>query len=69
MKAHANPQKMKAEVVRHCKQDAEQLVDYEATILRLANVLKSFVLETPPNVGGGFSDLWRFGNLGDGFKP
>jgi phytoene dehydrogenase-like protein len=68
LKAHANPQKMKAEVARHCKQDAEQLVDYEATILRLANVLKSFVLETPPNVGGGLSDLWRFWKSGRRFQ-
>jgi hypothetical protein len=54
------PKKMEAEVARHCEQGAEQLADYDATISRLGNVLKSFVLETPPNVGSGLFGLWRF---------
>ncbi len=67
LKAHANADKMKAEVARHSAHDAEHLADYEVTISRLANVLKSFILETPPNVGGGVSDLWRLWKTGKRF--
>ena len=67
LKAHADPVKMQTEVARHSAHDAKQLGDYEATISRLANVLKSFILETPPNVGGGVSALWPFWKTGRRF--
>ena len=34
------------------------MADYETTIGRLADVLRAFVLETPPNFGGSLRDLW-----------
>ncbi len=53
------------EVARFSVRDAERLADYYATIERLADVLRGAVLETPPNVGGGFANLFKilkFGN-------
>ncbi|MBT3704142.1 MAG: NAD(P)/FAD-dependent oxidoreductase [Alphaproteobacteria bacterium] len=57
--AFPDPDQMRAEVARHSTHDADQLADYEQTIERLANVLKSFVLETPPNSGGGLTGIWK----------
>jgi phytoene dehydrogenase-like protein len=56
--AYPDPDRMRAEVARHSTQDADRLADYERTVERLANVLKSFVLETPPNASGGLGNIW-----------
>ena len=64
LKAHANPQKMKAEVARHCKQDAEQLVDYASLTF-----LSPLFLKLRPTLEVGYLTCGDFGNLGDGFKP
>jgi phytoene dehydrogenase-like protein len=53
-----------AEVARFSKRDAEKLGDYYMMLDRVAAVLKDLLLETPPNVGGGISDLlqaWKVG--------
>jgi phytoene dehydrogenase-like protein len=53
-----------AEVARFSKRDADKLADYYAMLDRVAAVLKDLLLETPPNVGGGISDLlqaWKVG--------
>jgi len=39
--------------------DAERLPAYWAMLERVTHVLRALVLETPPNVGGGLTDLWR----------
>lgn len=54
-----------AEVARHSRRDAERLPDYYAMLERAAQVLRSLLLETPPNAGGGVRDiiaLLRAGN-------
>ena len=68
LKGHASPEKMKTEVARHSTNDAANLADYEATLLRLAKILQSFLLETPPNVGGGPTDWWRLWKTGRRFS-
>ena len=46
-----------AEVARYSKRDAQRLPDYYATLERAAEVLRSLLLETPPNAGGGLRDI------------
>jgi phytoene dehydrogenase-like protein len=47
------------EVAKYSKRDAERLPDYYAMLDKVADVLRSLLLETPPNVGGGLGDLVR----------
>lgn len=44
--------------------DAERLPAYEAMLDRAAAVLRELVLQTPPNVGGGWGDWWKALQLG-----
>ncbi len=46
-----------AEVARYSKRDAQQLPAYYAMLERVAEVLRSLLLETPPNIGGGLRDF------------
>ncbi|MDP2240548.1 MAG: NAD(P)/FAD-dependent oxidoreductase [Burkholderiales bacterium] len=46
-----------AEVARYSKRDAQQLPAYYAMLERVAGVLRSLLLETPPNIGGGLRDF------------
>ncbi len=46
-----------AEVAKYSKRDAQQLPAYYAMLERVAEVLRSMLLETPPNVGGGMQDF------------
>ncbi len=53
-----------AEVARFSKRDAAQLPAYYARLDSVADVLRALLLETPPNVGGGWSELlhaWKSG--------
>ena len=52
------------EIAKFSARDAERLPDYYRTIEGVANVLRGAVLETPPNMGGGVSDLLRFLSMG-----
>jgi len=52
------------ELGRFSARDAERLPRYWAAIERVADVLRSLVLETPPNVGGGMLDALRVLKLG-----
>jgi phytoene dehydrogenase-like protein len=47
------------EFAKFSARDAERLPAYWAMLERVADVLRDLVLETPPNVGGGFQDLLR----------
>jgi phytoene dehydrogenase-like protein len=49
-----------AEVAKFSRRDAEHLPDYYRTIESIAEVLRSTVLETPPNAGGGVFDALAF---------
>ena len=64
MKQCADPQRMQVEVARHSEKDAANLEDFFANIERLADLLRSFVLETPPNAGGHLGDLWTLWKSG-----
>jgi len=44
-------------VARFSPRDAERLSAFEAMLDRAAGALKAMVLQTPPNVGGGLTDL------------
>ena len=57
-----------AEVAKFSTRDAEKLPDYYAMLDRVAAVLKDLLLETPPNVGGGISDMLRAWKVGKRFK-
>jgi phytoene dehydrogenase-like protein len=45
------------EVKRFSVKDAERLPDYFATMEAVAEVLRDLTVQTPPNVGGGITDL------------
>ncbi len=46
-----------AEVARFSRRDAERLPQYYATLESVADVVRSMLLETPPNIGGGLTDV------------
>jgi phytoene dehydrogenase-like protein len=48
------------EIAKFSARDAGRLPDYYRTIERVADVLRGAILETPPNIGGGISDLLSF---------
>ncbi|MBT3370398.1 MAG: NAD(P)/FAD-dependent oxidoreductase [Rhodospirillaceae bacterium] len=58
LKSYPDMERTRQQIARISSRDAEQLADYEATIGRLADVLRGFLMETPPNSGGGLRDLW-----------
>jgi phytoene dehydrogenase-like protein len=52
------------EVAKFSKRDAARLPDYYARLEAVADVMRGLLLETPPNVGGGISELfsaWKAG--------
>jgi phytoene dehydrogenase-like protein len=57
-----------AEVARYSKRDAAALPAYYAMLDRVATVLRSLLLETPPNVGGGAGDWLRAWKAGRQLK-
>ncbi len=52
------------EVARFSAGDAERLPDFIGMIGRVADEVRSLVLQTPPSPGGGVTDLWRTLKLG-----
>ena len=52
------------EIGKFSARDAGRLPDYYRTIEKFADLLRATVLETPPNMGGGVSDLLRFLGMG-----
>ncbi|MGD9801337.1 MAG: phytoene desaturase family protein [Parvularculaceae bacterium] len=59
LKLTFDPARNREEFARHSAKDAEALPRYYDDIDTAADVLRDLVLKTPPNLGGGFSDLWR----------
>ena len=57
-----------AEVARYSARDAAALPDYYAMLDRVAEVVRTLALETPPNVGGGLADWLRAWNVGGQLK-
>lgn len=68
LKGRSSLEGMKLEISKFSVSDAENLEAYEATLSRLAKVLQSLLLETPPNAGGGLKDLWRLWRTGRRFS-
>jgi phytoene dehydrogenase-like protein len=60
----ADPAALRAEIARFSERDAARVGDYLALVARMADTLRSLILTTPPNLGGG----WRaaLGALGLG---
>jgi len=56
---HPDSGKTRAEIAHFSPRDGERYADYEATLHRLADVLRDLVRQTPPNAGGGLADWWR----------
>jgi phytoene dehydrogenase-like protein len=54
-----------AEFARFSKADAEKLPAYYEMLEGVADVLRSMLLETPPNVGGGFTDIVQAAKVGN----
>ena len=55
------------ELTKFSSRDADRLPDYYRTIETAADALRALVLETPPNVGGGWRDWLRALGLGGRF--
>jgi phytoene dehydrogenase-like protein len=60
LKLGAGLEATQREFARFSARDAKNLESYWAKLERAADVLRSLALETPPNVGGGLPDLFRF---------
>ncbi|NWG70265.1 MAG: NAD(P)/FAD-dependent oxidoreductase [Parvularculaceae bacterium] len=65
LKLTFDPARNAEEFARHSPKDAEALPRYYEAIDKAADVLRALVLDIPPNVGGGFSDLIRAAKTGD----
>jgi phytoene dehydrogenase-like protein len=57
-------EKTQAEVRRFSARDAERLPAYLESLDAVADVLRGLALKTPPNAGGGLSDLLRLAEQG-----
>lgn len=57
-----------AEVARFSRRDAEALPGYYSMLGHVADVLRSLLLETPPNLGGGPTEWLRAWKVGGRFK-
>jgi phytoene dehydrogenase-like protein len=54
---------LRAEIARFSERDAAALDRYGRDIEMVANLIRDFLLQTPPNVGGGIRDLLRAAGL------
>lgn len=68
LKLTFDQERTKAEFAKHSPRDADALPAYHDAIDRAADVLRDFVLETPPNAGGGVGDIWRAVKTGNRFR-
>jgi phytoene dehydrogenase-like protein len=48
---------VRADIARFSTRDAERLPAYQAMLGRVADTLRALAVETPPNVGGGLTDV------------
>lgn len=62
------PKAARAEVARFSERDAERLPRYYQMLERVADVLREFVLESPPNLEGGLSGLMTGLKIGGRLK-
>jgi phytoene dehydrogenase-like protein len=59
LKVGGTPEESQREFAKFSARDARNLPYYRARLERVAGVLRDAVLETPPNVGGGISSMFR----------
>ncbi len=64
-KLGGTPEQRDAEVRKFSERDLVRLPQYYDRIEAVADVLRDVVLQTPPNVGGGITDLLRAAGLGN----
>lgn len=57
-------EKLKAEIARFSEKDAAALERYARDVGMVADLIRDFILETPPNLPGGFRDLIQAAKLG-----
>lgn len=57
LRTGATPTETRQQFARLSRHDAEQLPAFYAMLDKVADVLRAMILETPPNVGGGFRDI------------
>lgn len=62
---HTRMSETKKDFAKYSKKDAEALPRYYADIEKGAEVLRSLLLETPPNVGGGFKAFLKAAKIGN----
>ncbi len=60
-----DPAGTRAEIARFSEADASNLERYYKDITTIADLLRDLVLETPPNVGGGWKELLPAARLGN----
>ncbi|MGS2719605.1 phytoene desaturase family protein [Paraglaciecola aestuariivivens] len=56
---------LKAEIARFSQKDAEALDRYFRDTGMVADLIRDFLLETPPNVGGGIKDIFKAAKFGN----
>lgn len=57
-----------AQFARFSKRDAQRLPAYYAMLEQGAELVRSMLLESPPNAGGGLRDVWQALKLGNRFR-
>lgn len=60
-----DPEKTLKYIKRLSESDANALEAIDEHFAEAAEVIRSIVLETPPNLGGGLTDIWRAGKVGN----
>jgi len=65
---HTTLERTQEEIAKFSPRDAAALPGYYAAIETGASVLRSLLLETPPNVGGGIRDYLRAARIGNRFR-
>ncbi len=58
-------QEAEAAIARFSQHDAARFADFDNTIQGAADVVRTVLLETPPNLGGGYRDLFSALRLGN----
>jgi len=58
-------EELKAEIARFSPRDAEALPRYLRDVGMAADVIRDFLLETPPNAGGGLRDIFKMIKMGN----
>ena len=56
---------LKAEIALFSKRDAEALERYFRDISMVADIIRDFLLKSPPNVGGGLRDIFKAATMGN----